>query len=41
MKISKILQKIIKKEGKHSAVANIIVRFQNSKEFYYLVDVNK
>ena len=41
MKISKVLQSIIKKEGKHSASANVVVKCQNSKEFSYLVDVKK
>jgi len=41
MKISKLLQKVIKKEGKHSATANIVVKYQNSKEFHYLIDTKK
>ncbi len=41
MKISKILQKVVKKEGKHSHVASIVVKYKNSKEFSYLVDTNR
>ena len=41
MKISKVLQNVVKKEGKRSATANILVKYQNSKEFSYLVDVQK
>ena len=41
MKISKILQKVVKAEGKHSLVSNKIVKLKNSKEFSYLVDTTK
>lgn len=41
MKISKILQKIAKQEGKHSLVSKTIINLKNSKEFNYLVDVSK
>ena len=41
MKISKILQKVVKKEGKHSLVAKTIIKYQNSKEFHYLIDSSK
>lgn len=40
MKISKMLQKVVKKEGKHSLTFKTIVKFKNSKEFNYLVDTN-
>lgn len=41
MKISKMLQKIVKQEGKHSLVSKTVVKYKNSKEFHYLIDVNK
>jgi len=41
MKISKLLQKVVKKEGKHSLVSKTIVKFKNSKEFNYLVDTSR
>ncbi|WP_373031709.1 hypothetical protein [Sulfurovum sp.] len=41
MKISKILQKVVKKEGKHSLTSKTIVKFKNSKEFNYLVDTSR
>jgi len=41
MKITKILQKVVKKEGKNSAAAKVIIKYQNSKEFDYLVDTSK
>jgi len=40
MKISKLLQKVIKAEGKHSVVAKTVVKYKNSKEFSYLIDLN-
>ena len=40
MKISKILQKVVKEEGKHSPMAKTIVKLKNSKEFNYLVDTD-
>ena len=41
MKISKILQKVVKQEGKHSPVTNTIVKLKNSKEFNYLIDAKR
>ena len=41
MKITKVLQKVVKREGKHSHVANVVVKYKNSKEFNYLVDINR
>jgi len=41
MKISKVLQKVVKSEGKHSASASVVIKYQNSKEFHYLIDVKK
>ena len=41
MKITKILQKVVKKEGKHSHVANVVVKYKDSKEFSYLIDINR
>lgn len=38
MKISKVLQKVVKEEGKHSRFAKTIVKLKDSKEFNYLVD---
>ena len=40
MKISKVLQKVVKQEGKHSLTGKTIVKLKNSKEFSYLVDKN-
>jgi len=41
MKIRKVLKEVVKKEGKHSLTANAINRLKSSKEFSYLVDVNR
>jgi len=41
MKISKVLQKVVKKEGKHSLTAKTITKLKNSKEFNYLIDKNR
>ena len=41
MKISKILQKVAKQDGKHSLVSRTIVKLKDSKEFSYLVDASK
>jgi len=41
MKISKILQKVVKEEGKHSLIAKTVIKYKNSKEFSYLIDSNK
>ena len=40
MKISKVLQKVVKEEGKYSCTAKTIVKLKNSKEFNYLIDTN-
>ena len=40
MKISNILQKVVKEEGRHSLMAKTIVKLKNSKEFNYLVDTD-
>ncbi len=39
MKISTVLQKVVKKEGKHSLTSKTIAKLKNSKEFSYLVDI--
>ncbi len=41
MKISKTLQKVVKKEGKHSLVVKTIIKYKNSKEFHYLFDAHR
>ena len=41
MKISKVLQKIVKQEGKRSLVSKTVVKYKNSKEFNYLIDTTK
>lgn len=41
MKISKMLQKVVKKEGKHSLTSKTITKLKNSKEFNYLIDATK
>lgn len=41
MKISKLLQKVVKEEGKHSLIAKTVIKYKNSKEFDYLVDSSK
>ncbi|HEY9191057.1 MAG TPA: hypothetical protein VIM88_09360 [Sulfurovum sp.] len=41
MKISSMLQKAVKREGKHSVTSKMIVKLKNSKEFNYLVDKNR
>jgi len=41
MKISKLLQKVVKEEGKHSLLAKTVIKYKNSKEFNYLIDPNK
>ncbi len=38
MKITKLIQKIVKKEGKHSITSKTITKLKNSKEFSYLID---
>ncbi len=35
-----MLQKVVKKEGKHSLTSKTIVKFKDSKEFNYLIDTN-
>jgi len=41
MKLSKPLKQIVKKEGKHSLTAKVANRLKFSKEFSYLVDINR
>jgi len=41
MKIRKVLKEVVKKDGKHSLTANVINKLRSSKEFSYLVDVNR
>ncbi|SFV49905.1 hypothetical protein MNB_SV-8-678 [hydrothermal vent metagenome] len=41
MKISTILKKIVKKDGKHSLTARRVNTLRSSKEFNYLVDSSK
>jgi len=41
MKISKILHKVVKEEGRHSLIVKTIIKYKNSKEFSYLIDSNK
>ena len=41
MKIRKVLKEIVKKDGKHSLTAKTVNRLKSSKEFSYLVDVNR
>ena len=38
MKITKLLKKVVKQDGKNSLNAKIIVKLKDSKEFCYLVD---
>ena len=38
MKITKLLKKVVKQDGKHSLNAKTIVKLKDSKEFSYLVD---
>lgn len=38
MKISKILKKIVKTDGKHSLSSKTIIRLKKSKEFNYLIE---
>ncbi len=41
MKISKLLQSIIKIEGKKSLTVKKIIRLKNSKESSYLIDATR
>jgi len=41
MKLSKMLQKVVKAEGKRSFSSQKIVKLKNSKEFSYLVDISR
>ena len=41
MKIRKTLKEIVKKDGKHSFPAKTVNKLKHSKEFSYLVDVNR
>jgi len=38
MKITKLLKKVVKQDGKHSMNVKTIVKLKNSKEFSYLID---
>lgn len=38
MKLSKVLKKIVKKDGKDSLTARKVNKLKKSKEFLYLVD---
>lgn len=38
MKITKLLRKIVKKDGKNSCNVRTIIKLKDSKEFSYLVD---
>ncbi len=38
MKITKLLKKVVKQDGKSSLNAKTIIRLKNSKEFSYLID---
>ncbi len=41
MNIRKVLKKIVKKEGKDSFTAKRVNRLKSSKEFSYLVDIER
>jgi len=41
MKISKLLKKVVKQDGKNSLNAKTIIKLKNSKEFSYLIDPTK
>jgi len=41
MKISKLLKKVVKEEGSHSRNSTTIVKLKNSKEFSYLIDIQR
>ncbi len=41
MKISKIVKKVVKQDGKNSLVCKAIVKLKDSKEFNYLVDASR
>ncbi len=41
MKISKTLQKVVKKNGKHSHECKTIIKLKDSKEFNYLIDASR
>lgn len=41
MKIDKQFKKVIKHEGKGSSVSRKIIALRSSKEFSYLVDMNR
>jgi len=41
MKISKLIKKVVKEEGKNSRNSKTIVKLKNSKEFSYLIDINR
>ena len=41
MKISKVIQRVVKEEGKSSRNSKTIVKLKNSKEFNYLIDTDR
>jgi len=41
MKISKLIKRVVKEEGKQSPMSKTIVKLKDSKEFNYLVDTNR
>lgn len=41
MKLSKAIQSVIKKEGRHALSTKTILRLKKSKEFSYLVDLKR
>ncbi len=41
MKLSNVLQKVVKKEGKRSLTSKVIAKLKDSKEFSYLVDTSR
>ena len=41
MKISKVIKKVVKEEGKHSVTSKTIAKLKNSQEFNYLIDTNR
>ena len=41
MKISKIIKKVVKQDGKDSLAYKTIVKLKDSKEFNYLIDASR
>ena len=41
MKISKLVRKVVKQEGKDSLVCKTIIKLKDSKEFSYLIDASR